>query len=69
MRAPSASMTDEASRILALSLYQQFPDLDGLADRSRYDNGQICSIACGNRTYQLPTRWRSTPFHRKSIGS
>jgi hypothetical protein len=30
------------SRQLALDLYREFPALDGLAYRSRYDNGQIC---------------------------
>jgi hypothetical protein len=30
------------SRRLALDLYLAFPDLDGIAYRSRYDNGQIC---------------------------
>lgn len=30
------------SRILALALYQDFPSLDGLAYRSRHNNGEIC---------------------------
>lgn len=30
------------SRQLALDLYQSFPTIDGLAYRSRYNNGQIC---------------------------
>ena len=30
------------SRRLALDLYFAFSDLDGIAYRSRYDNGQIC---------------------------
>lgn len=30
------------SRQLALNLYLAFSDLDGIAYRSRYDNGQIC---------------------------
>lgn len=31
-----------ASRALALALHTDFPDLDGLAFRSLYDNGEIC---------------------------
>jgi hypothetical protein len=31
-----------ASRSLALAVHQEFPDLDGVAYRSRYDNGEIC---------------------------
>jgi hypothetical protein len=30
------------SRNLALDFYQSFPTLDGLAYRSRYNNGEIC---------------------------
>lgn len=30
------------ARQVALELYQAFPDLDGLAYRSRYNNGQVC---------------------------
>ena len=32
----------QASRALALDFYSAFPALDGLAYRSRYNNGQIC---------------------------
>jgi hypothetical protein len=31
-----------ASRSLALAFYQEFPNLDGIAYRSRYDNGELC---------------------------
>jgi len=31
-----------ATRALALDLFGAFPNVDGLAYRSRYDNGQIC---------------------------
>lgn len=31
-----------ASRSLALALHQDFPTLDGVAYRSRYDNGEVC---------------------------
>jgi hypothetical protein len=31
-----------ASRSLAVALHQEFPDLVGVACRSRYDNGEIC---------------------------
>ncbi|KIQ02441.1 hypothetical protein RU07_11805 [Agrobacterium tumefaciens] len=30
------------SRALALALHSEFGDLDGLAYRSRYNNGEIC---------------------------
>jgi hypothetical protein len=30
------------SRALALALFREFPTLDGLAYRSRYNNGEIC---------------------------
>jgi hypothetical protein len=32
------------SRTLALQLYQDFPDLDGLAYRSRHNNGEVCYV-------------------------
>jgi hypothetical protein len=32
----------DPSRLLALALYEEFPSVDGLAYRSRYNNGEIC---------------------------
>ena len=38
----SASDDYAASRALALALYRDFPRLDGLAYRSRFNNGEVC---------------------------
>jgi hypothetical protein len=38
----SASEDYAGSRALALALYTDFPNLDGLAYRSRFNNGEIC---------------------------
>ncbi|SJM33608.1 conserved hypothetical protein [Mesorhizobium delmotii] len=40
----SISSTDDytSSRALALALYADFPHLDGLAYRSRHNNGEVC---------------------------
>ena len=43
VHAGEISIDDYApSRALALDLHTTFPTLDGLAYRSRYDNGQVC---------------------------
>lgn len=38
----SASDDYAPSRVLALDLYNDFPSIDGLAYRSRHNNGEIC---------------------------
>lgn len=38
----SAGVDYAPSRALALALYQDFPGLDGLAYRSRHNNGEVC---------------------------
>jgi len=42
----SVSTSDDyaASRSLALALYTDFPKLDGLAYRSRFNNGEVCFV-------------------------
>ncbi|WP_325052344.1 RES family NAD+ phosphorylase [Sinorhizobium meliloti] len=38
-----ATLADYApSRALALALHEDYPDLDGLAYRSRHNNGEVC---------------------------
>lgn len=38
----SASADYSPSRALALALHTEFPKLDGLAYRSRFNNGEVC---------------------------
>ncbi len=56
----SVSASDDygPSRTLALELYQDFPVLDGLAYRSRHNNGEIC-YAFFDRV--LPTDFAEMP--------
>jgi hypothetical protein len=49
------------SRKLALALYEDFPSLDGLAYRSRHNNGEIC-YALFDRV--LPSDLAAMPGHR-----
>jgi len=55
-----------ASRSLALALHQEFPDLDGVAYRSRYDNGEICfgvfdRVNASDRVADRAKRFDATP--------
>ena len=59
----SVSATDDyaPSRKLALELYQDFSTLDGLAYRSRHNNGEIC-YALFDRVSGKPTLATSSPW-------
>lgn len=56
----SASDDYAPSRALALDLYNDFPDLEGLAYRSRHNNGEIC-YALFDRV--LPSDLAGLPAH------